>query len=483
MPNYSTFQSAQKAFAEGHFATTIELLSEKPNLRPNEQALLGAAYFQLNTNAPALEHLKAAYLEGYNDNYSFALLIKSLKRLELFEDLIDCLNAWIKSEWRDLDQDRHWIEIAEHYQQFIHNETILQALISLDINRLKADSDKLQALRLKSRVYSDLAVQINLEHQDDLIHLRQNGTRIRETDLTEAKLKKTAKPDSRWPLEFKQMDNRESVFKQHLLPFIDTPKSKLPLDARVLTLGSCFAENVARALAERGIIAHSSLVREEVNSPLMNLKLVQALTGISEPNDEIANCLKRDSEQLNVKFVTTKPGTSFNELVLDTQLLIFTLGASSVLKWQDDESLAYKSGRKITGLNPGRPVSLLESSKTSVEENVNAVSQIIAILRSINPNLQVVISVSPVPLKGTTRGKSAVMEDCISKSTLRVAVETLIERDPSVSYWPSFEFMKWIGAHTHRPSFSGKDTRHLDSNLIRLMTEHFITTYFDENPT
>lgn len=71
------------------------------------------------------------------------------------------------------------------------------------------------------------------------------------------------------------------------------------------------------------------------------------------------------------------------------------------------------------------------------------------------------------------------MADCLSKSTLRVAIaEHMKEATSGVFYWPSFEMVRWIGAHTG-PAYGQDDnlTRHVNKSLVALIVDKFLGCY------
>jgi hypothetical protein len=79
---------------------------------------------------------------------------------------------------------------------------------------------------------------------------------------------------------------------------------------------------------------------------------------------------------------------------------------------------------------------------------------------------------------------SAVMADCLSKSTLRLACEEVRAWDKSgrLHYWPSFEIVKWLGAHVgpqhqHMYSQFEADTRHVSPWVVDMITSLFLETY------
>jgi GSCFA family len=92
-----------------------------------------------------------------------------------------------------------------------------------------------------------------------------------------------------------------------------------------------------------------------------------------------------------------------------------------------------------------------------------------------------VLTLSPVPLKGTFRGISSLSADCVSKSVLRVAIDQVIsEGHRGVYYWPSFEIVKWAGVHLAWPAYGLDDgkTRHVTRRLVAEIVDAFVESFF-----
>lgn len=118
-----------------------------------------------------------------------------------------------------------------------------------------------------------------------------------------------------------------------------------------------------------------------------------------------------------------------------------------------------------------------EFRTTTVAENLENLDYIHARIRSFNvkPDLKFVITLSPVPLKGSFEFESAMYADCLSKSTLRVVAHEFIKTHGTVLYWPSFEIVKWLGAHIG--PFYGVDdgaSWHISEDLVHVITDLFI---------
>jgi len=130
---------------------------------------------------------------------------------------------------------------------------------------------------------------------------------------------------------------------------------------------------------------------------------------------------------------------------------ILTLGLAEV--WRD----------KVTGgvFWRGVPESIFDENRhesvvSTAQENIENIRAIIDILHSQVGPIPIILTVSPVPLSATMRGVSPIVADCVSKSILRVATESVLqEKRDNVYYWPSFELIRWAGAHTPGLFFFG----------------------------
>jgi hypothetical protein len=62
-------------------------------------------------------------------------------------------------------------------------------------------------------------------------------------------------------------------------------------------------------------------------------------------------------------------------------------------------------------------------------------------LRSVNPRVRVMLTVSPVPLVATYEDRHVLVSTLASKSILRAVADELCRRDSSIAYFPSYEII------------------------------------------
>lgn len=116
---------------------------------------------------------------------------------------------------------------------------------------------------------------------------------------------------------------------------------------------------------------------------------------------------------------------------------------------------------------------------TTVAENVEQLTHILDAVKSINPKIKAVITVSPVPLNTTLEMPSPVIADCLSKSTLRLAAHEVSQAsNDRVQYWPSFEIVRWLATH-HGVVFGGEDgsSFHVNESVIEAIVDSFVDVF------
>jgi hypothetical protein len=115
------------------------------------------------------------------------------------------------------------------------------------------------------------------------------------------------------------------------------------------------------------------------------------------------------------------------------------------------------------------------------QEHAEHIIAIIQTARQLNPALPVLLTLSPIPVRGSFTHDSVMATDCISKSSLRIAVEIVLESGiEKVSYWPAFEAIRWLSAHSG-PVFGVEDAydnRHLATRFVRAITDSFVEFYY-----
>jgi hypothetical protein len=95
-------------------------------------------------------------------------------------------------------------------------------------------------------------------------------------------------------------------------------------------------------------------------------------------------------------------------------------------------------------------------------------------LYSVNPGARIIVTVSPVPLIATYVDRHVVVANCYSKAALRVAVEEIVAARPEISYFPSYEIVTMpVNGHRNFEEDQRSVTARAVQNVMRIFFAHY----------
>ena len=167
------------------------------------------------------------------------------------------------------------------------------------------------------------------------------------------------------------------------------------------------------------------------------------------------------------RFVVRKD-LSFRFPRAETPTHLITLGLNECWEFVADGSA---SSRK-----PKSPAhfALFRHRVLDVAENVANLQTFLDILRAHNPEIELIVSVSPVPFMATGLGARShvVVANAHSKAVLRVAAEEFVNANKGVYYFPSYE-MVMHGIHDPWQA----DQRHVAPEAVARIMQLFESTF------
>ncbi len=278
---------------------------------------------------------------------------------------------------------------------------------------------------------------------------------------------------NKFPKHQSEFADLQGLIERSILPGFIPAAPLFGRESSILTLGSCFAQELRNYLVERGMRSDWLFVPPGLNNTFAARQFVEWCATGNQSSDAFwydeatgggAKKWQPDVEQKHYRGVLES-----------VDALVLTVGLAEI--WYDVDS----GGVFWRGV----PKSIYDPSKhkcrmSTVEENVSNLNRTIDVLRDVHPGLPIVITLSPVPLRATFENVSCFAADSVSKSILRVAIDQVMKRGVAgVHYWPSFEIVRWLGSHIEQSLF-GEDgnTRHVNRLTVRLILESFIKHYF-----
>lgn len=262
----------------------------------------------------------------------------------------------------------------------------------------------------------------------------------------------------RYPDDFTDI---KGAIEKFILPGFLPDTKLISKETIIRTQGSCFAENLFKAIKARKFKVKHFDFPEAVNSPIANRIFFDRLAGT--PNF--------GHNPVHDRLFPADLIEAVKSTLPEEKLFIFTIGVAGC--WYDRQA-----NSPVIDINP-KELEGFEFRWQSVKENVLHLASIIKTLKHLSPDIHIVLTLSPVPLNRAFGQNSAVTADCVSKSILRVAIQDVMSTVPeNISYWPSFEIVRWLGGHLP-PVFGVDDgfARHVSKDMVNIVVDLFIKHY------
>lgn len=246
---------------------------------------------------------------------------------------------------------------------------------------------------------------------------------------------------------------------------------------RIIMLGSCFTDNISSRLRDRMFAVaanpfgtlynpasiHSAIERIAANRLFTAEQIHQGADGLWFSYDchTKLNSLDRGLmlEKLNTHL------TRAHEFLKQATVACITLGTAWVFTLDS-------TGQVVANCQK-QPASLFTRTRMSVETCAAHLHDIITILQYINPNIRIILTVSPIRhLADGAHGNQ------LSKSTLLLACEQAVQNHNNVIYFPSYEIMM-DDLRSYR--FYASDMKHPSEVAIDYIYDIFAQSFFSND--
>lgn len=256
---------------------------------------------------------------------------------------------------------------------------------------------------------------------------------------------------------------------------IDIPHSTVEItyNDRILTLGSCFAENIGTKLQEACFLTFINPFGVMYN-PMSVAQGIRYL--LSEKEFTAADLFQSGSLWNSLAHSSTFSATTADEalqkinsrllaaryFLRETNVMMITLGTAWVFELVDT--------RKIVSNCHKLPASRFTRRRLSVDEIINEFTEVFGLLRNSYPGLKFIFTVSPI-----RHWKDGAHENTVSKSTLHLAVDALEKQFDFVHYFPAYEIMM---DELRDYRFYASDMLHPSDVAVDYIWQRFGDTYF-----
>ncbi len=296
---------------------------------------------------------------------------------------------------------------------------------------------------------------------------------------------------------FSQWGNRNEI---NRVEPITAPDFQVPFHIepgeKIFTIGSCFARNVEKELLDRDFMVP---VRDLFKLPELAGIDLSAINNYGTPSiyNELAWAFGVEPFDDEKCFAEVSPGKfvdlhlspalrpeplesvkarrnaiiSANRQLADCSVLIITLGLVEI--WYDVLNKIYLNVSPRPShlrAQPGR----FELHVLTYEEALSYLTRALDIaFDAAGKDLNVILTVSPVPLMATHRPADVISANCYSKSTLRTVAETVTQRYERVCYYPSYESV----IYSDRKLAWEPDLIHVSPEIVRFNVGRMVAAF------
>ncbi len=259
-----------------------------------------------------------------------------------------------------------------------------------------------------------------------------------------------------------------------ILPFL---LKKLPQQVNIqqgmLLVGSCFAEEIGAKLSERkfnslvnphGIMYNPISICRAISNYITNKNYTQADIFL---HDELWRSFNHHGKFADVSADTCLENINHNINEAHKQLknakwLVLTFGSA----------FAYTNNGVVVANCHKLPAAQFKKVLLTKEQIVDAWQKQLIALKEFNPQLQIMLTVSPVRYV-----RDGVIENNRSKGILLDAVHTLIEKNTNCFYFPAYEI---VIDELRDYRFFKEDLVHPSHLAINYVWQKFVDTAYDD---
>ncbi len=159
------------------------------------------------------------------------------------------------------------------------------------------------------------------------------------------------------------------------------------------------------------------------------------------------------------------------DMLREADVFVFTLGLTEAWVNRDGDYTYPVCPGTARGRFDPQEHAFHNDSYPEVEADLR---RVVDLLTEVNPDLRIVLTVSPVPLVATYTGQPVVVATSYSKSVLRAACEAVVRDRAAVDYFPSYEM---ITSHVGGGRFFADNLRDVRPEGVRFVMETFFARF------
>ncbi|MBE7648266.1 GSCFA domain-containing protein [Tenacibaculum finnmarkense] len=263
---------------------------------------------------------------------------------------------------------------------------------------------------------------------------------------------------------------------QTQIPLKKQPHNLIDYNSKLLLLGSCFSENIGDKLSYYkfqsqqnpfGILFHpkaiEKLITDAINEKIYTEKDIFLHNESWHCFDAHSSLSSSDKKEVLNNLNTANTATF--EYLKNASHLVITLGTSWVYRKISSDAIVANC-HKIPQKNFLKEI-------LTIDEIAESLEAIISLTKSVNPNISIIFTVSPV-----RHIKDGFIQNQQSKAHLLSAIHQVTDVKNNTYYFPSYEIMM---DELRDYRFYAQDMIHPNNTAINYIWEKFIEVWISEN--
>lgn len=233
---------------------------------------------------------------------------------------------------------------------------------------------------------------------------------------------------------------RKHYFMSEFRTILNTPRSapRMAISDRIFTIGSCFSDAIGERLATYKLDTYANRMGVLYN-PLSIHRVLQMAIHEGTP-DELSfvsgertfhydfHSSLHASSKTSLQETLSRAVRDCRQHLQRASWLIITYGTAWVYQRKD-------TGEVVANCHK-QPASMFTKRLLTTSEIESSFSDLAHSLKTFNPSLKLILTVSPVRhLRDSIEGNT------VSKSVVRIACDNVVRQHANVSYFPAYEIM------------------------------------------
>ncbi|MBK8806473.1 MAG: GSCFA domain-containing protein [Bacteroidales bacterium] len=258
---------------------------------------------------------------------------------------------------------------------------------------------------------------------------------------------------------------------------VPLPKSALKIDFqdKILSLGSCFASNIADKLSSQKFSVCNNPFGVLFNPVSIKNNIQLLINNIIEPDFKIfeynnlwhswffhENFSTNTQSEIETKIQDTI--TSVGSYLKEAKILIITFGTAYTYSLKNEDFVVSNCHKA--------PTAWFKKDRLTITEIIDFYNDIILKIQDYNPEIEIIFTVSPI-----RHWADGAHENQLSKSILLLAIDEIIKQNAKTHYFPAYEI---VLDELRDYRFYAEDMLHPNNVSINYIWELFSKSYFSE---